>query len=480
MRQFTKHARISGRLRDLADLVAGPLLGVLTLPITITALIRSVSLGPADVLHEILKVPYMTAMSYVARLTTVAMSLGMVGSVAKIGEELRGRRAGVCVAAVCGVNWTLTYYAKTSNLDVPYLFWGCLGLLALVRAIARHEPRRLRTVAIMAVLAVGTKDQAYAMFLLGAPLSLALWVLSDGWARANVRGILKEIAIAAAIGTLLFLVVDGVLVNPSGFRARMAFLAGPASQDFAHYSNDALGRALVTKDTILLFDRYYPKIFGVLVVLGLGMHVLQRGDRPKRLAGMVPLFAAISFTVLFNWVARRTEHRFLLPQMVLWSVYAGIALEPLVFGFRGWRRLVAHGIVSTGFALAIFACAAVDANLLLDPRYDAEAWLGANVAAGDTVEVYGLNVYMPRFPPQARVVRVGHEPVDRRNPLPGVEEVQDRFGRARERAPRFIVVSQGWAWRYLLDPRAWGAEGYILPPTQIATGNDQDGTARAT
>ena len=85
------------------------------------------------------------------------------------------------------LNWTFAYYAHTSNLDVPYLFWGCLAVLSLVRAVARREPRRLRAFAALAALAVGTKDQAYAMFLLGAPAAVlaAAWSDRDGRGRAR-------------------------------------------------------------------------------------------------------------------------------------------------------------------------------------------------------------------------------------------------------------------------------------------------------
>jgi hypothetical protein len=127
------------------------------------------------------------------------------------------------------------------------------------------------------------------------------------------------------------------------------------------------------------------------------------------------------------------------------------------------------------FAPALFACATVDANLLLDPRYDAERWLAEHVAPGETIEVHGLNVYLPRFPPQAHVVRVGPEPREKRNPLPGVEEVQDTFEHATVRRPKWIVVCDGWVWRYLIPPDT-KKHGHIMPPTQIETTTDPDGT----
>jgi hypothetical protein len=62
--------------------------------------------------------------------------------------------------------------------------------------------------------------------------------------------------------------------------------------------------------------------------------------------------------------------------------------------------------------------------------------------------------------------------------MPGVEEVTSPFGDAVLRRPRFIVLSEGWAWRYLnIDPAAFPSHGRMLAPTQRTTGTDQAATA---
>lgn len=377
------------------------LLAILTAPVTLVALARAPALTRADVVAQMLHVPNMTIIAYVARLVSLLMSLGMVWAVAKMAEELRGERAGWCAAAFVGVNVPLTYYAHTTNLDVPYLFWGCLALLALVRAVVRHEPRRLRSWALYAALAVGTKDQAYALFLLAAPAGLALWLALDPWAKKSARAVLREAAVAAAIAVGLLLVVDGVVFNPGGFRERVRFLLGPASQAYAQYTDDWAGRWDVVRDLASRFGLFYPWAFLVLVGLGL-VAVLDddRRDRSRLVAGLLPLLVAVSFTLAFNCIARRTDHRFALPQTVLAGVYGGVGLDALVFRLRAPpARWLARLAAAAAFAVALFGAADVDANLLLDPRYDAEAWLRAHAAPSDTIETYGLNVYMPRFPP---------------------------------------------------------------------------------
>lgn len=138
-------------------------LSLLTSPAWGLALARAPSLSPGDVIHTMIQVPTMTVLTVVARLVSEAMAIGIIYFLAKLAEEVWGKRASLLVALVIAVNAPLTYYAHTSNLDVPYLFWACFALLETVRAMVRHEPRRFRRALLLGALAVGTKDQAYAI-----------------------------------------------------------------------------------------------------------------------------------------------------------------------------------------------------------------------------------------------------------------------------------------------------------------------------
>jgi hypothetical protein len=466
------------------------LLALATAPITAVALARAPSLAQADVIARMLEVPTMTAIAIVARLVSLAMSIGVVWAVAKTAEELAGKRAGWWAAAFLGVNVPLTYYAHTTNLDVPYLFWGSLATLALVRAVARDEPRLLRRWAVLAAIAVTTKDQAYALFLLAAPATVALWATtfrsrpgsgkagdlpSDRGRRGALR---REAAVAVLLGAAIVVAVDGVLYNPAGFRARVRFLLGPASQAYAQYTSDTLGRWDVLRDMVGTLDHFYPWTLSAFALVGLVWLVRDSRARAGRLvAALVPLLVAVSFLVTFNCVARRTDERFALPQTAMLAVYGGIGLDAAFSRFRpAPARWLGRLAVVASLVWGLFEAAAVDVNLLCDPRYAAEAWLRDHLRPGDTVETYGLNVYMPRFPPGSRVIRVGPEASDHRNPMPGVEEVVDAYDNARGRGARYVVLSAGWGWRYLIDARAFPTQGRVLPTTQRQTAED----ARAT
>jgi hypothetical protein len=458
------------------------LVGLLTLPVTVLAVVNAGTTSVPAVIQEIIKPPYMTAITMTARLVTFAMSLGIVVTVAVIAGDLaRGeRRRSVMTFAglFATLNWAFSYYAHTSNLDVPYLFWGCLAVLHLERAIGRHEPRRLRLFAFFAAFAVGTKDQAYAMFLLGAPLALGSWMVLDAWARSNKARVFKEAAIAIGIGVALLAVIDGAVFNPSGFRARVAFLTGPASKDFEILSRDTRGRLLAFADSFLYFRRHYPPVLAVFPLLGLviGFVRARKAGRTVLAASLVPLAVAISFSICFNVAALRAEERFTLPQMLMAAVFAGFGLDALWHRFDGIPRHVARLACVALLLLALGENIRMDATLLAEPRYETEAFLAKNVRPTDTIETHGLNVYLPRFPAGPRVVRVGKSDPKRRGLIPGIEEVKAPLVDIEERKPRFIVVSDCYVWRFLERSDLQSTTGHVVPSTQRADAADPDAT----
>jgi hypothetical protein len=301
-------------------------------------------------------------------------------------------------------------------------------------------------------------------------------VVTITWAArtSDRRGLLREAAIAAGLGVALVLVFDGAPFNPTGFAARVRFLLGPASQDFAQYSKDFAGRAAAFADSWSPFSRHYPWAIAALIVVGAFVSATRREPRARALAPL-PLLAALSFTLTFNCWARRGEERFVMPQMLFVGVYAAVALAYLLERVKTQPVKIALGLaVASTFAVGIHKSASVSAVMLRDPRYDAEAFLKEHARPGDVVEVYGRNVYLPRFPSWLKVVRVGTEPLERRNPMPGIEEKQDAYGNIEARSPRFIVFGGGFAWRYLINEWA-PVDGRVQPTIHRAGLADQDG-----
>ncbi len=458
------------------------LLTVLTLPATLVALIRAPSLSQQDVVEVFLHVPLMTTFAMAARVVSLLMSLGIVLAVGRMASAIFGPRARAWAMAVAGVEVAGTYYAHTTNLDIPALFWASYALLGLVLAVQADEPKRLRRVAVLAACAIATKDQAYAVFALSFPCVLGLWALARSRTGA-LRELVRETIYLGVLGLGLVLLFDGALFNPTGFLARLRFLTGPASQDFAQYSRDWPGRISAFEDAVTFLPKHYPLALAPVFVLGMVLAIARTKGR-ERIAALVPLFAILSFTLTFNCIARRVEERFMLPQMQLLAIYGGgaiaVVLEvaPRAVASRSGRRVVSLLVRLTAVACILAGLrqsAIVIATMLGDARYDAEAYMREHVRPGDVIEVYGGNVYLPRFPEGAKVRRIGHTPPDSRNPMPGIEEVQGHLGDVDTRKPRWIVVSSGYAWRFLRESHG-PADGRLIPESQLMSLADLDAT----
>jgi hypothetical protein len=444
------------------------ILTVLSLPGIVAALLNAPSFAPKAVIAEMIHVPYMTYFAVVARLVSVAFSLGTIAVAAKMGALVGGKRAGWLAAATLALNGGLTYYGQVTNLDGPSLFWAMLSLFLFMRVMVEHDLKPVRWACLAAAAAVATKDQTYAVFVLALPAGLIVWFLADAWARANAVAILKQLVLWGAIALAAVLVIDGALINPHGFADRIALLTGSASQDYAEYQTNLAGRIAVAGDMVAHVSRYYPVVAIALIVLGLVVVARRRGG--ELAAGLLPVLAAVSFTIAFNFVALRTETRFVLPQSVFVAVLIGLGAEWLL----SVRYRLGHAALIAVAVWAAYGVFGVHAAFWLDPRYDAESWLRGHIRAGDRVEIYGLNAYLPRLSANARVSRVGSKPLKARNPLPEVTEILQPYGAIGTRNPRFVVVTGFWVQDYLASQGPVAEIGRRVPKVREVALRDVD------
>ena len=270
-------------------------LALLDMPVIIIALCHAPTLTQHDIIATFIHVPYMTFFAVTARLLSLVMSVATIVLIGRLTETIAGRKAGICAAAVCALDAALIYYGQVSNLDGPYMFWSVLALWAWVRFLVEPRPRTLRWVALAAVAAIATKDQAYAVFLLTLPASFLYWIACDSTTRRNRTTILGPTLLWGSIGAALLLLIDGAITNPTGFAKRLAFLRGPASQDYAAYTADLAGRLRLLADMGLSFPRFYPSVGLILAVVGFGLMWRRSHGQPAlRAAGLVPALAGLS------------------------------------------------------------------------------------------------------------------------------------------------------------------------------------------
>ena len=447
------------------------LLGVLCLPVLLPAALRAPSFRLVDLQPAILATPVMTACALIGRAVAVAAALVSLAALGRIATRLAGRRAALWAEAFAVANFSFAYYGRATNLDGPALMWTVLSVERLLRAGEAGDGRDLTVGAIFAALAVATKDQSYATFVLVLPLVAIAFARARG-ARGGAWFV--ALARAAGIAMLVYGAASGALLNPSGFVARLHALGGPASGDYRVYTRDIAGvmanlRELATGSGRL----WWPWPVVVLAWMGVALAIARAavgrdGDEPRRppiwLLG--PLAAGVGCLVAFTLVVGRAEHRFVLPLGFWLSFYVGLALEAARAQAAAHSERFRAAIAGAGALLLVLALVApleLCATQWADGRRAVERWLEAR-PPGITVETYGPLVYQPRVTDAAargvRITRVGSEPVVGRNPQVGMQERQGRVADVLSRSPDVIVLTEGFAGAYLDEQPAGG--GHIV------------------
>jgi hypothetical protein len=421
------------------------LLTVLALPWMALAALRA-GIGRAALGAELIEPLYMTGIEVSARLVAAAMALAIVGVTMRWWTRIEGRAAGVGAGVIVATNATLVYYAHTGNLEIPYLFWASWSLLEMDRVLC-GEPRE-RAAVLCAVAAVLSKDQAAGA--LALPLVVALVV--GPWMARGESPLRRRLITAGLGGLALYAVASGALVNPVGFRRRVAFLLGPASRTWAGYPRGWEGDLELARHAVRAIPHFTSWPIAVIAAIGVIVAGVTRGG-VDRVRALQPLLATLSFTLLFTLGARRTEDRFLLPQTLFVLPYAAVVMSRAWDAWdRSVRARVILGVLAAASALpALVGVASVDGTLLVDARYEAERFL-ANLPPAAHVEVLGTTMFLPRLPADRAIVRPGTEPVADRQAIPGVTELIDPGMDPRPRAPDYIALSTALSLELVTEP----------------------------
>jgi 4-amino-4-deoxy-L-arabinose transferase-like glycosyltransferase len=323
------------------------------------------------------------------RLLSLALAVGVLIVVARCGREIGDPLAGVMAAALLAVSVPFVYYAKTANLDVPYLFWFALSLLFFLRSLRRAWTRDFVLFALAAAAAVATKDQAFGLYVLAVPL-----LVLEVCLRRRGEGLRaladRRIAALLAVGAAAYLLLAGVAVNPSGWLAHVHLIVGPASSSFRMFDRGWAGHLELVWQAArhLLFVLGWPALLACLA--GLTMAARERTRLRALLLTLVPV---VSYVLFFLGVVLYVYDRFLLPVALVLALFGGVALAAAMRARAPWWRVVAAAVLAFGAARA----ASIDILLDHDSRYAVEDWLRREVGPSALVAAVGPLEYLPRL-----------------------------------------------------------------------------------
>jgi hypothetical protein len=320
------------------------------------------------------------------RMLTLAMALGTLAVLAAVAARTLGRRYAWPVALAAGSFMPFAFYAKTMNVDGPYLFWFAVSLLFLTYAHERATWRATIGFGVAAAAAVATKDQAYALYVLPS-LHLA-------WRAARQPGGVAALAAGALAGLAAFALCHNLVFNYDGFRQHVELITGPASDDYRMFPMTAGGEWQLAKATAdqIVWTLGVPGIALILVALRKAKPGVER--LPFQKISWV-LLASVSYYAVFIAVVGYVYDRFLLPVTSMLALVAGFGLRRLL---DGWPRPdVGRIAAAVLIGWMIWRIASVDALLIRDSRYGAEAWLRAHVERNAIVASVNEFGYVPRL-----------------------------------------------------------------------------------
>ena len=332
----------------------------------------------------------------IGRAVSLAMGVTTLIAVYACGARVFGKRAGLFSAAALAVVAPFVYYAKTANLDVPYVCWFALSLVFYLRLLEGLRTADFVGFAACATLAIVTKDQAYGLYLL-TPFVIVhrLWHARHeaGVPHPLTRALLdKRLGLAALVAIVLFALSHNLAFNGAGFVEHIRYITGGASQNYRQFAPTAAGRAALLVLTLDLIRVAWGWPLFLVSVAGVFIALLAPRHRRATIWLAVPV---VSYYLSFIDVVLYNYDRFMLPICVVLALFAGLALDrSLAMGrLRRWR-IVGVGAV---FAYSVLYAATVDALMIRDSRYRVEEWMAARIADNDLVGYVFPVQYYPRL-----------------------------------------------------------------------------------
>lgn len=338
------------------------------------------------------------------RLVSLAIFIALVAGVYRAARMIGTEQDGVLAALMIVLVAPLSFYSKTVNFDVPYLWWFVLSLpcwLALRRpdaSLGAHVG-----LAVTATCAVCTKDQAYGFYaLLPLVLLLKRWRDHRGlrWPARVTRTLGdSRVWVAAIVAMLLFAALHNFPFNWRGFVHHVSLITGGHSQGYRMFPNTWLGHVQMAgfSARLMAFAMGWPLF--LLCVAGLVAALADRGRRPAVSWLLVP---AVSYTLTFTHVVLYSYDRFELGGAIVLAIAAAPAIG------RWWRtgQPALRAAIATVCVVALLDAASVGVLMAGDARRSVDAWARAALDPGARIGSLATSYYLPHLALQRkRVIR---------------------------------------------------------------------------
>jgi hypothetical protein len=352
-------------------------------------------------------------LTYFGRIVSLLMGLATLWLVYRVGRQVYDRRSALWAVFATASIAPFVYYAKMTNLDVPYLCWFALSLLAYVRILKYERLGDYLLFGAAAAAAVCTKDQAYGLYLLSPLALIAGLYRHDFRDRGPLRGLLRSLLdprlIAGGLTAVFcFALFQDLFWDFHRLQIHVRLLLGPMSEGYKDFPDTWAGHWELLKLFLRQIAFALNPALTTAAVLGL-LWTAYRGvkgrDREEVfLLGCIFLLV-VSYYVTFLNLILFTFDRYVLPVALLLALFAGRALGQLLELSAGpgrrpalrWATAAIGALVVGVGVYSVLYASSVDFRLLADSRYYVEDWLEKKGVKPEQVLAIGRPHHVPRF-----------------------------------------------------------------------------------
>ena len=335
-----------------------------------------------------------TTLMVVGRATSVLMTLGIVVSVYLTSLEVSKKQLPALLSAafVLG-NAPLVYYGKVMNVDVPYIFWFSLSLIFYLRAIKSDKLIDYSLFALISMLSICTKDQAYG--LIAMPTALLAYRCCDGGHKRNFRRLL----IPTVIGISTFLIVHNIVFDFATFEDHFNFL-GKSSYTPTNFTHEP---SVYLERYVYLIVRFFKDIhlnlgwpMFIVAVVAIATALLRKNKQRLLLYLLLP---CLSYYVLLLSFIMYSRDRFVIPICIIVYIFCGHLFGEILEKVKPiyTARLAILTTLAALFTYSFFYVNSVNLLMLNDSRYFVEQWMNDNIKPPAMVGFVEKQRNHPRF-----------------------------------------------------------------------------------
>jgi hypothetical protein len=323
------------------------------------------------------------------------MGTALVFMVYLCGCEITDKRSALFASLITALTPPFLYYSKTANVDIPYVFWFIIAIYFFIRILKNHRTYDYILFAATAVFSIGTKDQAYALFIL-TPFIIIISLYRRNKAHDKKTSWLKSVfnkkTVSALItGISLFVLIHNFMFNLQGLKKRILLLID-ATKGKRIFANDILGYSRMLWHTVKHLDFILTLPIFLICILGF-LYALTRKRKNPIL--FILLLFCLSYYFFYLSVLGWNFVRYLIPVYIILSFFGGLCLSYFLHASRRFR-FIKYLLVILLFVNSAVYSLSVDVIMVNDSRYYVENWMQENIKKDESILFIGYINFLPR------------------------------------------------------------------------------------